>query len=54
MSQKKSLKKKYKKEEIRHDKAYESENSKHEKRHIVELDKALQIGCGKKPKKIRH
>lgn len=38
------LKKKYEKEEKRHDKAYEKENKKHEKRHIVELDEALKIG----------
>jgi hypothetical protein len=47
----KLLKKKYNKEEKRHDKKYEQENSLHEKRHKVELDEALKVGCGKKKKK---
>jgi len=49
---KKELKKKYKKEEVRHDKAAKKENEKHEKKHIVELDEALRISgkCKKKRK----
>lgn len=39
----KELRKKYKKEEKRHDAKYEKENSLHEKRHITELDTALKI-----------
>ena len=42
------LKKKYEKEEKRHDKKYEKENTLHEKRHKSELNKALKI---RKPKK---
>jgi len=43
----KVLKKKYIKEEKRHDEQYEKENKRHEKKHKVELEEALKIG--KKP-----
>ena len=44
----KKLKKKYFKEERRHDEAYEKENKRHEKKHIKEIKEAET--CGKKKK----
>lgn len=46
-----NLKKKYEKEERRHDIAEEREEAKHERRHDKSLNKALKIGKLKKKKK---
>jgi len=50
---KKEIKKKYNKEEKRHDSAYEKENKRHEKKHIAELDEAFRSAekCKKKKRK---
>ena len=50
----KKLRKRYKKEEERHDKKYRKENTLHEKRHDKQLNEALEIGKEKPCKEKKN